>query len=85
MLRSGGRAGLVRVRQLLVQRRDTRHARHVAVRRGPLPKEGAALGTHVGVRDGVGCHSAQPLKQRLIGKRALEARPGVLDEAVEDG
>ncbi|KAH6605680.1 hypothetical protein Trco_004833 [Trichoderma cornu-damae] len=50
---------------------------------GPAAEQLPALLPHLGIRQLGGAADAQPLQQRLVGKRPLEARAGVLDQAVQ--
>lgn len=72
------------VRAYLVQPRDAFQTRGVPVLGGPAPKQLRALLLDIRIGQVRSATDAQPLEQGLVGKGALEARAGVLDQTVED-
>ena len=66
-----------------MQTRDPLQPRRLCVLR-PLAEQLAALAPDHGVGQLARAAHAQALQQRLVRKRALEARPRVLDQPVEE-
>jgi hypothetical protein len=73
-----------RLWQFLVQRCDTLEAWRVFVAIRPLDEENFALLSDLGIRNVVTGKNTESLKERLVCKSTLEARPGILNQAVQD-
>ena len=77
--------GFFALGELLVERCYAFHAGGAGVRGCPLTEKDRALLLDFGVGEGVcGCYT-EAFEEGFVGEGALEAGPGIFDEAIEDG
>jgi hypothetical protein len=76
--------GTGRLWQFLVQRCDTLEAWRVLVAIRPLDEEDFALLSHLCIRNVITGKNTESLEEWLVCKSTLEARSGILNQAIQD-